>query len=154
MREITTLLPPGSDGAAEKSICLCVLRVGDSVALQLRDDRPDIHNPNCWGLFGGALKEGETPEQTVVREIEEETTVRLDSPRRVFSLRQEFNAFHGCSVCLHVFEADVTEAWPSHLVLEGQRSGLRTREETQLIPNLTPIARDILRTYFEEYAPA
>lgn len=149
VRQITTLLPAGFDARAEKNICLCILKVGDAVAMQLRDDRPDIHNPNCWGLFGGALEPGETPEQTVMREIEEETSIRLDSPRPLFRLRQEHNAFHGSSLCLHVFEADVTEVWSTHVVREGQRAGVHTRDEIARIPNVTPLARDVLGTYFE-----
>jgi 8-oxo-dGTP diphosphatase len=40
--------------------------------LQHRDDKEEVACRNMWGLFGGAIDEGETPEETVVREIMEE----------------------------------------------------------------------------------
>ena len=42
------------------------------VVLHLRDDKPWIPHPGCWSLFGGAVEQGESPEQAVVRELEEE----------------------------------------------------------------------------------
>lgn len=40
---------------------------------QLRDDKPGIDQPGKIGAFGGACEEGETPLQTLVRELHEET---------------------------------------------------------------------------------
>ncbi|MBD3208012.1 MAG: NUDIX domain-containing protein [Candidatus Nealsonbacteria bacterium] len=46
------------------------------VLFQHRDsDAPS--SPNCWGLFGGAMEEGETPEKGIKREVEEELQIKL-----------------------------------------------------------------------------
>jgi len=40
--------------------------------LQLRDQKPGIFYPGHWGLFGGALDPGETPDTALRRELFEE----------------------------------------------------------------------------------
>jgi 8-oxo-dGTP diphosphatase len=37
--------------------------------MQLRDEIPTIVAPGCWGLFGGHLDLGETPEQPLAVEL-------------------------------------------------------------------------------------
>lgn len=46
------------------------------VLMQERDEHPRI-DPDCWGLSGGHLEPGETPLEGALRELEEETGVRL-----------------------------------------------------------------------------
>ena len=41
----------------------------------LRDDKPDIPYPNTWGLLGGGIDPGETPLQTIRRELKEEVNI-------------------------------------------------------------------------------
>ncbi|MDB5283825.1 MAG: Radical domain protein [Bacteroidota bacterium] len=45
--------------------------------IYLRDDKPGISFPNHWDLFGGIIEEGETPEQALVREIQEELGITI-----------------------------------------------------------------------------
>jgi 8-oxo-dGTP diphosphatase len=52
----------------------------ERVLLQLRDNRPDIPYPNCWGTFGGQIEEGETPVEAIIREIMEELQYELLDP--------------------------------------------------------------------------
>jgi mutator protein MutT len=46
------------------------------VLLQLRDENVTLY-PNHWTLPGGKVEEGETPEQAICREVEEELGVNL-----------------------------------------------------------------------------
>ncbi len=45
--------------------------------IYLRDNKAEISFPNHWDLFGGIMEEGETSEQTLVREIQEELGIEL-----------------------------------------------------------------------------
>ena len=45
--------------------------------LQKRDTRHDIYFPGLWGVFGGSLKNGESPKMAIEREIMEEINVKL-----------------------------------------------------------------------------
>jgi len=43
-----------------------------------RDDKPGIRDPGRYGIFGGAVEPGETAIQAALREIEEETNLKID----------------------------------------------------------------------------
>ena len=47
------------------------------ILLQLRDDRPDLLYPGCWTTFGGAVEDGETPDEALHRELLEEIELEL-----------------------------------------------------------------------------
>jgi 8-oxo-dGTP pyrophosphatase MutT (NUDIX family)/GNAT superfamily N-acetyltransferase len=53
-------------------VALALLERDGTWLLQLRDDLATIVAPGCWGLFGGHLDPGETPEQALRRELIEE----------------------------------------------------------------------------------
>lgn len=43
----------------------------------LRDNNPNIPNPNLWGIVGGRGEPGESPSETLAREVKEETNLEL-----------------------------------------------------------------------------
>lgn len=47
------------------------------ILVNLRDDDPRIIFPNQWSLIGGHVEQGESPEEGLVREVEEEIGYRL-----------------------------------------------------------------------------
>ncbi len=49
--------------------------------IYLRDDKLSIPFPNHWDLFGGHVEVGETPEEALRRELQEEIGATLDSRR-------------------------------------------------------------------------
>ena len=62
--------------------CACLLETRDDAIMLAR-----VRDNSLWYLPGGTIEVGETPEQTLVREIEEELAVQVDSHSIVFERR-------------------------------------------------------------------
>ncbi|MDA0811654.1 MAG: NUDIX domain-containing protein [Verrucomicrobia bacterium] len=59
--------------------------------LQHRDDIPGIWYPNHWGCFGGAVDDGETPNEAIRRELTEELGIAIAEVTPLLSL--DFSLF-------------------------------------------------------------
>jgi len=57
--------------------------------MQLRDDKPRIFYPDCWGLFGGGVEAGEEPEAALRRELMEE--LALEPGALTYFTRMDFD---------------------------------------------------------------
>jgi 8-oxo-dGTP pyrophosphatase MutT (NUDIX family) len=55
-----------------EEVAIAILYQNNKFLMQLRDNFPHIAHPVCWGLFGGRLESGETPETALVRDLIEE----------------------------------------------------------------------------------
>lgn len=71
--------------------CAVLVDPDGRVLLQERDEHAPI-DPDRWGLCGGHLEPGETPEEGAYREVEEETGVRL--PPGTLALFRTLEVFH------------------------------------------------------------
>ncbi len=54
------------------AVAIAILYQDDHFLMQLRDELPHILYPGHWGLFGGHLEPGESPEMGLRRELWEE----------------------------------------------------------------------------------
>jgi 8-oxo-dGTP pyrophosphatase MutT (NUDIX family) len=87
--------------------CALLVGPGGAVLLQERDEHAPI-DPDRWGLCGGHLEPGETPEAGAYREVEEETGVRLEpGTLRHFETFDVFHPHYGSVDQVHVFAGRV-----------------------------------------------
>ncbi|MEU4559890.1 NUDIX domain-containing protein [Actinoplanes sp. NPDC023936] len=64
--------------------CTFLIDRDGALLLQLRDDKAPYY-PDVWGLPGGEIEPGETPEQGAARELAEESGLAADGPLRLFA---------------------------------------------------------------------
>lgn len=89
--------------------------------MQLRDDKPGIFYPNHWGLFGGAVDEGENAEEALRRELMEELRLEVELPRFFTRMDFDFARLGASKVYRIYFELSLEAAKLSGLRLgEGQ----------------------------------
>jgi 8-oxo-dGTP pyrophosphatase MutT (NUDIX family) len=103
-------------------VALAMLQRDGRWLMQLRDEIPNIVAPGCWGLFGGHLDPGETPEQALRRELLEEISWQPPALELVM-------VHHIYRRTAHVFRSELSVPLEQLQLLEGQDLGLVSPEE-------------------------
>jgi 8-oxo-dGTP diphosphatase len=106
-------------GDVPVEVAIAILPYEGKFLMQLRDNIPTILYPGLWGLFGGHIEAGETPEIAVKREILEEIGYQIETP-------QKFGCYNDDRVIRHVFYAPLTVGIDKLVLGEGWDFGLIT----------------------------
>jgi 8-oxo-dGTP pyrophosphatase MutT (NUDIX family) len=133
-------------------VAIAILYRHNKFLCQLRDNIPGIVYPGHWGLFGGHLDPGETPEVAVERELLEEIGYVL--PRI-----SKFGCYSDARVIRHVYHAPLTvdmnqlvlcEGWDMDLLTPEQiRQGVCYSAKADQVLPLVPAAQQILLEFID-----
>lgn len=97
----------------------------------LRDNKPGIRNPNVWNMPGGRVEKGETWEECLRRELQEEICV---VPKQIMYMGKKYVPIVDGTVALFLVWLDDTEYNSVKLGNEGQELKFFTAEEIMQIP--------------------
>lgn len=96
-----------------------ILILDGNYLLQLRDNKATISAPGQWSLFGGKIKVGETPLQTMKREVCEELSIEPAEYSYLW-FTDRFSPFEKTITRTWFFVSDVTAVWSGHKLREGK----------------------------------
>ena len=101
----------------------------------LRDDKPTIPSPNTWSLLGGREEEGETPEQTLHRELKEEANIDQSPVKFLWQEDSDQDGVKDGRIRYYYLLKLTPEQLPTiKLGDEGQKLGFFTIDELKKIP--------------------
>jgi 8-oxo-dGTP pyrophosphatase MutT (NUDIX family) len=124
---------------ADAAVALIIVGHDGHYLMQLRDDKPGIFYPGHWGVFGGAVDHGESPERTLRRELREELSLTVTSMRYFTEFSFDF-AFCGFGrFTRSYFEVPVERSTLEDLILaEGSEMRLFSASELLCGPRVVP----------------
>lgn len=116
-------------------VSLAILYRDDLFLMQLRDENPKIFYPGHWGLFGGHLESGESPEEALLREIQEEISYTMINP-------QKFSCYADEQIKRHVYYAPLRVSLNQLVLGEGLDFALISPDEIHKGECYSPIAAE------------
>ncbi len=121
------------------NIKIILINSRKEILLLHREDKPGIDVPNKWSFVGGALDEGETPEEGIIRETKEE----IDYDVKNIIL---FKVYDDPGIQRYVFVGIINKKLSELTLTEGDDMNFFTVEDALMMD----ISKNTKR-YIEEY---
>ncbi len=120
-------------------VAALILRGGEVLICQRRADQPMAHK---WEFPGGKIEPGETPEQALVRELNEELGIRAQIGTHVARIRHTYRSGGAVDLqffAVHHFEGELT----NHIFQTMQWCALRDLPSFDFLAADRDLVRDL-----------
>ncbi len=99
-------------------VAIAVIYQNNKYLMQLRDNNPKIIHPGVWGLFGGHLEPGESPEAGLRRELIEEINYPVQelTKFRCYSDQTIVRYVFFCPLIIAIDDLELNEGWDMSLL--------------------------------------
>ena len=148
--KISRFLTELRKGPLRKIASIIIVNRKGELLLCLRDNNPKIPFPHHWDLLGGHVEEGETPEEALRRELQEE--LNLDVRKDISDLQffKRFDCFEG-DVHLnikYIYVGKIDQELAELKLHEGERLGFFSPQEAKSL-RFANIVGSIVKAYLE-----
>ena len=127
-----------------------LLSADGKLIMQKREDRGDIAHPNCISVFGGRSQSAESARATAVRELREETGIRVREVELQSLITVPYIVNEGGLRCMLCSYFVLTNVAPEAVtVSEGAGKIILSAEEALERDDLTEVPRRILESRVE-----
>lgn len=110
--------------------------MGEFFMFQIRDNKPNIWYPNMLGLFGGKIEKNENEKEAIIREINEETNLKIKKFKLLNSQTVHLN---GKKYSRYVFFTKINYLPKNFSINEGRGYKLLKKEDiAKLKKNIVP----------------
>jgi len=107
--------------------------------MQLRSQKAGIFFPGHWGLFGGAVDDGEHADAALTRELREELDIEVNDAKYFTEFSFDFGFCGRGQVWRRYYRVAVTARETEKMVLgEGSEMRAFTAHEILILPRLVP----------------
>src|ERR1035437_9088416 len=129
-----------------KKNALAVIVDNDNKILLLKSgSNPKFWQPSKWGLVGGEIEKGETPKQTIEREITEETGLEIKKFIKTFTIQRNPDSIEHIFACR--YDGEPTEI---RLNEENSNYGWYDIDEMKFL-DIVPHLIEYITMSFKEY---
>ena len=136
--------PAGFDKCERSYVGALLVDTNGKLITQQRDDKPEITNPGMVSLFGGTSHEGESPIETLRRELQEELELEVSSNNLLLqTVKHENGTNVACSI--YIITGVDAEKLKLH---EGAGFAMGTPEELLSRP-VTAVTQQAIEAFVE-----
>ena len=121
----------------------------DKLLMIQRDNKPSLRYAGLWDFPGGGREDNETPEECIIREVDEELGIKL-SPQQI-TYRKVHSAMHDPSLNAYFMVAKITDKDIEGIIFGNEGRGWRMFGFDEFMNSNQVVGplKGRLETYFE-----